>query len=198
MRLLVEVLAVLVGAGALGMAGGGVAVLRRIHRGNRLVPTRPSPAPLRWRWSWKRPAHLHRRLQRACGLALVAGATTAPAARRGSWRRPERSPSPFERLAEELVAHAAELDNQLVEASRIPPRWGREPLMALAVKVRSVESGAARLAQLRRSFEDRLRREQGPAPDLGLALDDRLAAVEAALDELQGFGSAGQGGRQAG
>ncbi|MDQ2729693.1 MAG: hypothetical protein M3Y91_17935, partial [Actinomycetota bacterium] len=52
--------------------GAGVAALvlgliyRRLRRGGRLVPTRPTTAPLGWMAHPGRPAQLHRRLRRAC------------------------------------------------------------------------------------------------------------------------------------
>lgn len=173
MHVILEVLAGILGTGAVALSLSVGIVLRRLRRANRLVPDRRTPAPLWWRWSPRRAAQLHRRLQRSCALVLMAAESTERKARR---RRRGTPPSMLAAAADELVERALRADGRLADAGRRGPAWRRVQLSALAAEVRAVEAGAHRLTRLRAEIEAAAAPE--PAEDL-------LDAYEAALADLR-------------
>lgn len=179
------VLEILLSVFASGVGGAiliALTVRQQVRRSNQLVAGRLSPAPAAWLWSPRRAAVLHRRLRSSCQVALgVVTATAAPPAPRRRWPRRSAAPppSPFERIAGELIAQAVDIDSRLVEADRLDGVWRRQTLAELAKEVSSVEASARRMASLGSSWQAQL----GAAPE-SPDLTARLDALEAALGEL--------------
>jgi hypothetical protein len=151
-----------------------------LRRANRLVPTRTtSSPPLRWLWSPSEAATLHRRLRSVCQLLDSLSRPPAPTRR---WRR--HKVPPLDRIAElarEVLEEAVVLDRQIVSASCLARGVTRgQALAMLDYEVRAVEDAARRVHQL---ATRRARLSNPPMPG-ELSLDQRIAAMEAALAEL--------------
>jgi hypothetical protein len=169
----------------------GLAV-RSLSRSNRVVPDRRSPAPITWLWSWAAAARLHRRLRRAAQVVASVVAPLRPPSR--SRRRPNPGASPLVDVADTLMARVVEIDERLVVASRVAPRWRAHLVADLGRAVAEVEESAAHLGRVAGAWRSQMdaagRYEALPALDLR----SRLDAVEAALVEVAHAGRAG--GRQ--
>jgi hypothetical protein len=160
-----------------------------LRRANRLFPGRtagPTRPPLRWLWSPGPAAMLHRRLKAACQLAgPVAELTpTRPATPWSAWWRRSSTRVRYDAVAElarEVLDEAAQLDRQVVAAGYLPRGLLRaRALGGLDDQVRTLEDAARRVHELavRRGS---LVQSGGTGP---LSLDQRIAAMEAALTEL--------------
>ena len=160
-----------------------------LRRANRLFPGRTTGStrpPLRWLWSPGSAAMLHRRLKAACQLAgPVAGLTTArPATPWSAWWRRSSKRVQYDGIAElarEVLNEAAQLDRQVVAASYLARGLPRSRALAgLDDQVRALEDAARRVHELA------VRR--GSIVQSGgtglLSLDQRIAAMEAAMIEL--------------
>ena len=160
-----------------------------LRRANQLLPGRtagPTRPPLRWLWSPGPAAMLHRRLKAACQLAgPVAGLTSTRRAMAWSawWRRSSKRVryDGIAELAQEVLNEAAHLDRQVVAASYLPRGLLRaRALGGLDDQVRALEHAARRVHELA------VRRGsivQSGSTGL-LSLDQRIAAMEAAMIEL--------------
>lgn len=159
--------------------GAAFVAASSMRRANRLLPGRPQVSPpLRWLWSPSSPAMLHRRLRNAC--QLVASLAMPPPSRK-RWRRPRHEPGDgIAELATEVLQEALVLDGQVVTASRFAHGLPRTQAMtALDYQVRAVEDAARRVHQLAARRAQLARLQEGV-----LSLDQRIAAMEAALAEL--------------
>ena len=153
-----------------------------LRRANRVLPGGRSSVspPLWWLWSPGSAATLHRRLRAACDLA---GSVVGPQARPHRW--PRRSAAPptdgIADLARDVLQEAVLLDREVVAASHIARGLPRsQALGSLDYQVRGVEDAARRVHQLA-ARRAQLARPNGPG---ALNLDQRIAAMEAALNEL--------------
>ena len=153
-----------------------------LRRANRVVPSSRTvaSAPLWWLWSPGPLAMLHRRLRSACELASSVAGSLAPAR---SWPRRQRQ-APVDGIAElarEVLQEAVLLDREVVAASRLGRGMTRtQALGALDYQVRGVEDAARRVHQLA-TRRAQLARQDGP---VALSLDQRISAMEEALNEL--------------
>lgn len=169
---MVDVLVVL-GVILLAVVGGSVAtavvLLHALRVRNRVVPTRRSDAPLTWLVAPDLAPRLHRRLRAAVRiLALAVGdASTAELG--------------LADVARQLADRAAELDDQLVLASRAPKPARRRMLRELQSEVAELERLAERTVRMSRAW-------RGAAPsDRGLhEVRERLELLDGALRELDG------------
>jgi hypothetical protein len=169
-------LATMASAGTFGL----FLIARTVWRANRLVPDHPTNAPISWLVSPREPARLHRRLRRAVQLGQGA---VAPL--RANPKNPKRrqkvqaTGSPLVEVADDLVAHACQVDDRL---PHMAPPWRRE----LAAEVADIEAAALRLCRVAANWQMEIRRAaELPGPSVGpLELRARLDAVEAALAEL--------------
>lgn len=166
------------------LLGAAFVATSSLRRANQVLPGRAAaPAPLWWLWSPGPGAMLHRRLRSACALASSVG---------GPIRRANARPRPWGRkgppvsdgiadLAREVMEEAVVLDRQVLLASHMAHGVTRaHALGALDYQVRALEDAARRVHQLatRRAM---LSRPSGPEQ---LSLDQRIAAMEAAISEL--------------
>jgi hypothetical protein len=161
-------------------------------RSNRVVPNRRSSAPLTWLWSWAAAARLHRRLRRAVrAVAYVIGPLRPPSRGRGRTGHPT---SPLVDVADALVARAADVDDRVVAASRVAPRWRSRLLADLGVAVAEVEASVAHLGRVAVTWRTQMDAAGGVADPLpALDLRARLDAVEAALAEVAGVDAGWRG-----
>lgn len=169
---MVDVLVVF-GVILLAVVGGGVAavvvLLHALRVQNRVVPTRRCHAPLTWLVAPDLAPRLHRRLRAAVRiLALAVGHTS-------------NAELGLTDVATQLADRAAELDDQLVLASRAPKPARRRMLRELQSEVAELERLAERTVRMSRAW-------RGAAPsDRGLhEVRERLELLEAALRELDG------------
>jgi hypothetical protein len=161
-----------------------------LRRANRLVPGQAGPRPpVSWLWSPGPAASLHRRLRAACQLASsVPGAWRpgeVPSRRRRALRAFRRRPVPardgIAELAREVLDDALQLDGRIVSASWVARGLPRARALAeLEHQVVAIEDAARRVHQL---AERRARLAQYSEAS-SLSLDERIAAMEAALTEL--------------
>jgi plasmid stabilization system protein ParE len=185
--LLVVVIGLVAGAAALT----SYSLRYSVRRANRLVPGRAAPtAPLSWLWSPSPAAALHRRLRSACKLASSVPGAWHPRelsthrsrrAIRPSRRHPAPARDGIAELAREVLEDALQLDGQIVSASwlaRGVPR-GRA-LAQLEREVAAIEDAARRVHHL----ADRQARLARSTEVSSLSLQDRIAAMEAAISEL--------------
>jgi plasmid stabilization system protein ParE len=184
----------------IGLVAGAAAVtsysLRySLRRANRLVPGRATPtAPLSWLWSPSPAAALHRRLRSACKLASSVPGAWRPrqlsthqsrrAQSRRALRASRRHPAPardgIAELAREVLEGSLQLDGQIVSASWLARGVPRARALAqLEYEVASMEDAARRVHQL---AERRARLSQ--STESSLSLQERIAAMEAAISEL--------------
>jgi hypothetical protein len=179
----------------IGLVAGAAAVtsysLRySLRRANRLVPGRGTPtAPLSWLWSPSPAAALHRRLRSACKLASSVPGAWHPRqlsphqsrrALRASRRHPAPAPDGIAELAREVLEGSLQLDGQIVSASLLARGVPRARALAqLDHEVASMEDAARRVHQL---AERRARLSQ--STESSLSLQERIAAMEAAISEL--------------
>lgn len=163
------------------LMGGAVALAASsLRRANRLMPGRAAGSiPVTWLWSPGTAAALHRRLRYVCQLsAPLAG---PPAGGRRLRRRRGGGLDGISRLAGEVLAEAVALDRELVATNYLPRGLPRAQALAeMEAQVRSLESSARRVQQLS-ARRTQLARPGGPAD---LTLDQRIAAMEDALNEL--------------
>jgi hypothetical protein len=175
---MVEVLLVLAIV-ALAIIGGCIAVValvvHTLHARNRVRPDRRSQAPLTWLVAPELAPRLHRRLRTAvmlldAAVGLVVAPAGSPAADLG-----------LVDVAAQLRDRAAELDDQLVLASRAPKSGRRRMLRELQSEVAELERLAERTVRMSRAW-------RGAAPsERGLAeVRERLELLEGALRELDG------------
>ncbi len=163
------------------LMGGAVAfAASSLRRANRLMPGRAAGSiPVTWLWSPGVAAALHRRLRFVCQLSAPLARPPAGGAR--FRRRRVGGLDGISRLAEEVLTEAVALDRELVATNYLPRGLPRAQALAeLEARVRNLESSARRVQHLslRRT---QLARPGGPAE---LTLDQRIAAMEGALDEL--------------
>ncbi len=162
-----------------------------LRRANRLVPGRGAPtAPLGWLWSPGPAATLHRRLRSACKLASSVPGAWHPRelsmkqsrrAIRVSRRRAAPARDGIAELAREVLEEALQLDGQIVSASWLARGLPRSRALAqLEYHVGAVEDAARRVHQL----SDRRARLAQSTEVSSLSLQERIAAMEAAISEL--------------
>jgi len=166
---------------AVFLAGLAVVSTSSLRRANRVGLGRPATAaPLRWIWSPSHAAILHRRLRAACQLAgHVAG--SAPRARRWPGRKAEPPADGITLLAREVLAQAGQVDHQVVIAASMARGLQRaQARVALDNQVRAVEDAALRVHRL----AARSAQLACPTTPEALGLDQRIAAMEAALNDL--------------
>ena len=184
----VVVVAFLAGAAALT----SYSLRYSLRRANRLVPGREAAAaPLHWLWSPGGAAMLHRRLRAACKLASAVPGAWLPSVderarlsrrrTRASRRRSTPRRDGIAQLAREVLEQAVALDGDIVTASWLARGMPRARALAeLDNRVGAVEDAARRVHQL---SDQRARLAQ--STDMGpLSLEERIAAMEAALREL--------------
>jgi len=161
------------------LTGAAFFTTASLRRANRLLPGHGTTSPpLRWLWSPSAGAALHRRLRAACQLV---GSLAGPVAPRRRARRPSaRQVDGIADLARDVLQEAVILDRQVVAASYYRGADRADAMAALDHQVRAVEDAARRVHQL---AHRRAQLAQLPAPGT-LSLDQRIAAMEAALGEL--------------
>jgi len=166
------------------LVGAAFLATSSLRKANQVVPGRPSvDPPLWWLWSPSMGAMLHRRLRSACQLV---SSVTGPAKGGPRWRRRKgRKVAPVRdeiaELAREVIQEAVLLDRQVLSASYMARGLPRAHAFgSLDYEIRGLEDAARRVHQLaaRRAMLSHL---TGPEP---LSLDQRIAAMEAALGEL--------------
>lgn len=167
---------VMVAAVAVGVAVGSWA-LHQLRRRNRVSRRYRTRAPLHWLVSPGTCARLHRRLRDAVAVLR----TTVPTPSRRRLRPAE--PAPLATAADELEAHAAALDGDLLLAARLRGAPGQELRRRLANQVGDVERLSARVAAAATAAAPPRSGAQ-PSPAALAELDEQLDALEAARDEL--------------
>jgi hypothetical protein len=170
---------VAIGAGLAALVVG--LVYRHLRRSRRLVPGRPTMAPLWWAVHPGRPAHLHRRLRRACRTVVAAVGT--PTRSLHPVRRQQPS-SPLTRVGAEVVDRAVALDARVVAADRLTGAYRRHTLQELTAQVRAIEAAAHRVSRLDSVWRDH-RRSLQPVALVEPSLEMRLDAMEQAMAELR-------------
>jgi hypothetical protein len=163
--------------------------VRSLSRSNRVVPDRRSPAPITWLWSWATAARLHRRLRRAAQMVAFVVAPLRPPTR--GRRRPNPGTSPLVEVADTLMARVVEIDERLVAASRVAPRWRAHLVADLGRAVTEVEESVAHLGRVAAAWRSQMEAAGRYEPLPALDLRSRLDAVEAALAEVAHAGQAG-------
>ncbi len=179
-----------------GVVGGGAALtsysLRySLRRANRLMPGRGVPtAPVSWLWSPSPAAVLHRRLRAACRLASSVPGAWSPReqgtdhsrwALRPSRRHQARARDGIAELAREVLEGALRLDGQIVSSNLLARGLPRARALAqVEYQVAALEDAARRVHQL----ADRRARLAQSSEVGSLSLQDRIAAMEAAISEL--------------
>lgn len=154
-----DVLAVVIGAGVLVEAGVVTATTLWLRRRNQVVAGVKSPAPLTWLSSGRREAKLHRRL-------------------RSSGRRLALVP-PTEDVSEiitRLRIELTEIDSYLVVVSRRPTPARRADRKVVEERIKDIET-------LVRRVEERTRSELVSLDELHERLD-LLDAADTELDEI--------------
>lgn len=179
-----------------GVLGGAVALtsysLRySLRRANRLVPGARGPsAPVSWLWSPRPAATLHRRLRSACKLASSVPGAWSPRelpthqirrALRPSRRHRTPARDGIAELAREVLEGALRLDGQIVSSNLLARGHPRARALAqVAYQVGALEDAARRVHQL----AERRAQLAEPSEVSSLSLQDRIAAMEAAINEL--------------
>jgi hypothetical protein len=161
---------------AVAAATGGW-FLARLRRRNLVSRRDRSKPPLPWLVSPGQCARLHRRLRDA----ITALRTALPRASRR--RRTPTELAELSRAADELEAHAAALDRDLLLAARFRGAHGAALRARLVGQVSDVERMAARIAAAA-TAADSDRAAARPTPEALAELDEQLDALEAARDEL--------------
>ena len=150
-------------------------LLVRLRRRNTVSRRYRTRAPLHWLVSPGTCARLHRRLRGS--VAVVR--TTLP-------RPTRRSPRPelgsLHTVAEELEAHAAGLDRDVLLASHVRGSTGAQLRRRLTAQVGEVERLSVRVAATATAAGP-LRPGSDPSPEALAALAEQLDALEAARDE---------------
>jgi hypothetical protein len=165
--------------------------VRSLSRSNRVVADRRSPAPMTWLWSWATAARLHRRLRRAAQTVSCVVAPLRPPSRRR--QRPNPGPSPLVDVADALLARIVDIDERLVAASRVAPRWRAGLVADLGQAVADVEESVAHLGRVTAAWGSQMEAAARYEPVPPLDVRSRLDAVEAALLEVAHAGRAGAG-----
>ena len=162
------------------MGGAAAFAASSLRRANRLMPGRAAGSvPVTWLWSPGTAAALHRRLRYVCQLSAPMASQAAGGRRLR--RRRAAGLDGISRLAEEVLAEAVALDRELVATNYLPRGLPRAQALAeVEARVRNLESSARRVHQLS-ARRTQLARPGGLAD---LTLDQRIAAMEGALDEL--------------
>lgn len=151
--------------------------LTRLRRRNRVSTRDRTRPPLPWLVSPGQSARLHRRLRDA----VAALRTALP--RTSRRHKPPAELLELARAADELEAHAAALDRDLLLASRFRGTHGAVLRARLVGQVAGVERMAARIAASA-TAADPGRAAARPTPEALAELDEQLDALEAARDEL--------------
>jgi hypothetical protein len=159
---------------AIAAAGWMITGLRRR---NRVTRRQPTAAPLPWLASPSTCARLHRRLRDA--VHVVRLALPAPTRR----RKPPSELRPLAAAADDLEAHAAALDRDLVLAARLRGPAGAQLRARLRDQVAGVERLAARIAAAATAAAPDRPSAQPTAAALA-DLEHQLDALEAARDEI--------------
>ena len=185
--LLVVVIGIVAGTAALT----SYSLRYSLRRANRLVPGRRAPtAPVSWLWSPGPAATLHRRLRSACKLASSVPGAWRPRelsahqgrrAIRASRRHSAAARDGIAELAREVLEDALQLDGQIVSASWLARGLPRARVLGqLERQVAAIEDAARRVHQL----ADRRARLAQSSEISSLSLQERIAAMEAAISEL--------------
>ncbi|MGH9106002.1 MAG: hypothetical protein ACRDZX_09225 [Acidimicrobiales bacterium] len=173
------------------LTSAAFAATASLRRANRVAPDRGAGAPpLLWLWSPGAAATLHRRLRYACQLVgPVVGtrqrslrpSTLRPRLWRGRCQTEGAGTDEIAELAGEVLREAVSLDHQVVSANLLGRGMARsQALGSLGWEVSAVEDAARRVHRLA-TRRAQLAWPQSCGP---LTLDERIAAMEAALSEL--------------
>ena len=169
--MLIATLIVMATAAAMGAWG-----VSRLRRRNLVSVRHRVKPPLPWLVSPQRCARLHRRLRDAVAtMRMVVPRST----RR---HKPPAELAELARAADELEAHAAALDGDLVIAARLRGTSGIVLRARLGGQVGDVERVAARITAAAGATSPR--RSAQPTPEALAELSEQLDALEAARDEL--------------
>ncbi len=174
-EIVLTIVAIGVGVAALAFA----LAYRRLRRGARLVPGRPTTAPLWWLVHPGRPAQLHRRLRRACQTVIAAVGTPTRSLHPARRQQPS---SPLTRVGAEVVDRAVALDARVVIADHLVGAHRRRILQELAAQVRAVDAAAQRVQRLDSVWRDQ--RSLVTTLVTEPSLEMRLDAMEQAMAEL--------------
>lgn len=161
---------------AVAAATGGWC-LSRLRRRNLVSRRHRVRPPLPWLVSPKHCARLHRRLRDA--VAAMRLAVPRPTRR-------HKAPPELSQLgaaADELEAHAAALDGDLLVAARLRGTYGIALRSRLGSQVADVERVAGRITAAAGAASPE-RRAALPTPEAMAELSEQLDALEAARDEL--------------
>ncbi|HEY4376455.1 MAG TPA: hypothetical protein VGM93_04825 [Acidimicrobiales bacterium] len=178
------VLAVLGTVGGLIVVGGALVLLvrHRLHRRNRVDPTKPTAAPLHWLANPRTTAQLHRRLVRAARVADQAAEPWRPKGRKA--RR--AAPPTLVAMADELRTQARALDEHLVRLLALPTATRIIALRSVYPAVADIEQAALQLSTLSADLATPrvLPDQQAGLADLGRRIEhlgqahDKLRAIE--------------------
>jgi hypothetical protein len=138
-------------------------VRNRLHHHNRVSPRVRTDAPLGWLWSPAFAARLHRRLQRAAGLAR---SVVALHRRRGGQTR-------LIEMAQTLEREAVALDERLALIGRLHVSQRRRAMPDLLAEVTRIEQIALRLSmqQIDQRVDARLEEQTSVVQQLTIELD---------------------------
>jgi hypothetical protein len=138
-------------------------VRNRLHHRNRVSPRIRTDAPLGWLWSPAFAARLHRRLQRAAGLAR---AVVTLHQRRGDHTR-------LIEMAQTLEREAVALDERLALIGRLHVSQRRRAMPDLLTEVTRIEQVALRLSmqQIDQRVDARLAEQSSAVQQLTIELD---------------------------
>jgi hypothetical protein len=142
---------------------GALIVRNRLHHRNRVSPRVRTDAPVGWLWSPAYAARLHRRLQRAAGLARAV--ETLHQRKGGQFRLVE--------MAQVLEREACALDERLALIGRLHVSQRRRAMPDLLAEVTRIEQVALRLSmqQIDQRVDARLEEQSSAVHQLTIELD---------------------------